>query len=123
MNRFIGVVLAGVLSFGTTLAVAGDAEIRTVESVYKDKAALVGKEISVKGKVVKVNNGIMGRNFVHVQDGTGDQNSNNLILTSTQTAAVGDSVQVTGKVVLDRKFGAGYSYSLLIEEARIAPVQ
>ncbi|PKO33174.1 MAG: hypothetical protein CVU34_14150 [Betaproteobacteria bacterium HGW-Betaproteobacteria-7] len=123
MSKFIAVVLAGALSVGASLAFAAEVESRTVEAVYKDKAALVGKEVSVKGKVVKVNNGIMGRNFVHVQDGTGDQNSNNLIITSTQTAGVGDSVQVTGKVVLDRKFGAGYSYPLLLEEGIIAPVK
>lgn len=123
MKPIIAVVLAGALSIGTLPAFAADAELRTVESVYKDKAALAGQEISVKGKVVKVNNGIMGRNFVHVQDGSGDQNSNNLILTSTQTAGVGDTVQVSGKVVLDRKFGAGYAYPLLIEEARITPVK
>jgi len=123
MSKFIAVVLAGALSVGASLAFAAEAESRTVEAVYKDKAALVGKEVSVKGKVVKVNNGIMGRNFVHVQDGTGDQNSNNLIITSTQTAGVGDSVQVTGKVVLDRKFGAGYSYPLLLEEGSITPVK
>jgi len=123
MSKFIAVVLAGALSVGASLAFAAEAESRTVEAVYKDKAALVGKEVSVKGKVVKVNNGIMGRNFVHVQDGTGDQNSNNLIITSTQTAGVGDSVQVTGKVVLDRKFGAGYSYPLLLEEGSITASQ
>ncbi|PKO89698.1 MAG: hypothetical protein CVU18_03065, partial [Betaproteobacteria bacterium HGW-Betaproteobacteria-12] len=71
MSKFIAVVLAGALSLSASLAFAAEAESRTVEAVYKDKAALVGKEVSVKGKVVKVNNGIMGRNFVHVQDGTG----------------------------------------------------
>jgi hypothetical protein len=121
MKKFIAVVLAGALSLGATLAVA--AQTSTVAAVYKDKSALAGQEVTVKGKVVKVNNGIMGRNFVHVQDGTGDQNSNNLIVTSKQTAAVGDSVVITGKVVVDRDFGAGYNYPLLIEESAITPAK
>ena len=123
MKKFIAVILAGVLSIGASMAIAGEPETRTVAAVYKDKSALAGKEVSVKGKVVKVNNGIMGRNFVHVQDGTGDQSSNNLIITSKQTAAVGDSVVITGKVVLNRDFGAGYSYPLLIEESAITPAK
>lgn len=121
MKKFIAVVLASAVSLGASLAFA--AETSTVAAVYKDKSALAGKEVTVKGKVVKVNNGIMGRNFVHVQDGTGDQNSNNLIATSKQTAAVGDSVVITGKVVLNRDFGAGYSYPLLIEESSITPAK
>lgn len=121
MKKLIAVVLAGAVSLGASLAFA--AETSTVAAVFKDKAALAGKEITVKGKVVKVNNGIMGRNFVHVQDGTGDANTNNLIITSKQTAAVGDTVQVTGKVTLNRDFGAGYSYPLLIEESTITPAK
>jgi hypothetical protein len=61
----------------------------------------------------------MGRNFVHVQDGTGDANSNNLIVTSKQTANVGDQVTVSGKVVLNRDFGSGYLYPLLLEDTSI----
>ncbi|WP_265949478.1 hypothetical protein [Dechloromonas sp. A34] len=121
MNKFIAVVLAGAVSLGASLAFA--AETSTVAAVYKDKSALAGKEVTVKGKVVKVNNGIMGRNFVHVQDGTGDASSNNLIITSKQTAAVGDTVQVTGKVFLNRDFGSGYNYPLLIEESTITPAK
>jgi hypothetical protein len=79
--------------------------------------------VRVDGKVVKVNNGIMGRNFLHLQDGTGDASSNDLTVTSKQTAAVGDQVTITGKVVLDRDFGSGYLYPLLVEEASIAPAK
>lgn len=121
MKKMIALVFAGVVSFSAASVLAADTETRSVAAVYQEKAALEGKEISVKGKVVKVNNGIMGRNFVHVQDGTGDASSNNLIATSKQTAAVGDAVVITGKVVLNRDFGMGYSYPLLIEETTITP--
>ncbi len=123
MKKLFAVVLAGALSIGASLALAAEPESRTVGALYLDKAALAGKVVRVKGKVVKVNNGIMGRNFLHVQDGTGDQGSNDLTVTSKQTAAVGDSVVITGKVVLDRDFGSGYAYPLLIEESAISPAK
>ena len=94
--------------------------MKTIATLNQNKATLAGKTISVQGKVVKVNNGIMGKNFVHVQDGTGDANSNNLIVSSNQTANVGDQVTISGVVVVDRDFGSGYTYPLLIEEASIA---
>ena len=84
--RFLSIVLAaligtlGLLPLGTS---AAPVNMKTVAALYKDKATVVGKTISAQGKVVKVNNGIMGRNFVHVQDGTGDASSNNLIVTDT----------------------------------------
>ena len=108
----------GLVSFNAT---AADAPAKTVAVIYKDKAALAGKPVSAQGKVVKVNNGIMGRNFVHVQDGTGDAkaSTNNLVVTSKQTAAVGDQVTISGVVVLNRDFGSGYSYPLLIEDATV----
>jgi hypothetical protein len=104
-------------------ASAADAPVQTVAALNQNKASLAGKTVSAQGKVVKVNNGIMGRNFVHVQDGTGDAaaGSNNLIVTSKQTAAVGDQVTISGVVVVNRDFGAGYTYPLLIEEASITP--
>lgn len=107
----------GMISFNA----AAQANLKTVAVLNKDKTALAGKTVSAQGKVVKVNNGIMGRNFVHVQDGTGDASNNNLIVTSKDTANVGDSVSVTGVVAVNRDFGGGYSYPLLVEEAKITP--
>ena len=70
-------------------------------------------------KVIKVNNGVMRRNFIHVQDGSGSGETANLIFTSQQTAVVGDKITVTGTVVLDTDFGMGYFYATLIEEATL----
>jgi len=69
--------------------------------------------------VVKVLNGIMKRNFIHVQDGTGDANTNDLIVTSKQIARVGDQVIISGVVAVNRDFGRGYLYPLLVEDASI----
>ena len=122
--RFLSIVLAGfiaTLGLVSFNASAADAKLLTVAAIYKDKATLAGKTISVQGKVVKVNGGIMGRNWVHVQDGTGDakKDNNNLVVTSKQIAKVGDQVTISGVVAINRDFGSGYSYPLLIEEASI----
>ncbi len=114
---FAGLVCTlGLASFGAS---AAEDNLKTVVSINENKATLAGQTVSAQGKVVKVNLGIMKRNFVHVQDGTGDANSNNLIVTSKQTANVGDQVTVSGVVVINRDFGGGYSYPLLIEDANI----
>lgn len=120
------IALAGLVAiFGLAQgsALAQDAATKSVADLNQNKATLVGKTVGVAGEVVKVNNGIMGRNFVHVQDGTGAAaaGTNNLIVTSKQTAKVGDKVSVSGVVVLNRDFGSGYMYPLLLEEATITP--
>ena len=122
--RFLSIVLAGfiaTLGLVSFNASAAAAKLVTVAALYKDKATLAGKTISVQGKVVKVNNGIMGRNWVHVQDATGDAKGGNniLIVTSKQTAKVGDQVTISGVVAINRDFGSGYSYPLLVENATV----
>lgn len=120
MFRQLTGLFAGLVFLGMgTAVVAADAAKKTVESVYLEKAKLNGKEVSVRGKVVKVNNGIMKRNFLHIQDGTGKKDTNDLIITSNQTAAVGDDITATGTVVLDTDFGFGYKYPLLVEKSKI----
>jgi hypothetical protein len=98
---------------------AETANLKSVAALYQNKAALAGKTITAKGKVVKVNNEIMGRNFIHVQDGTGDAKTNDLLVTSKQTAKVGDQVTISGVVAVNKDFGSGYAYALLIEDATV----
>jgi DNA/RNA endonuclease YhcR with UshA esterase domain len=120
MKTYTAFVLAAAVGLCSFNAIAADAA-KTIEAVYKDKTKLEGKQVTVKGKVVKVNNGIMGRNFLHIQDGTGGKDANDLSVTSTQTAKVGDQVTVAGKVTLNKDFGAGYTYPLIVEEATVTP--
>lgn len=89
--------------------------------LYANKDALAGQKISLRGKVVKYNEGILGWNFIHLQDGSGDSaaGSNDLTVTSKAQAAVGQTVVVTGTVVLDKDFGAGYAFPVLVEDASV----
>ena len=124
MNKFVRLAAAALFSLASTSGLAAetkqDAKQFTIAALYKDKVQLAGKSVSVRGKVVKVNNNIMGRNFLHIQDGTGDKATNDLTVTSSQTASLGEQITVTGRVVVDKDFGAGYAYPVLVEEASIS---
>lgn len=113
------IAMLGLCLLLPVLVNAGDAMSKNVEAIHKEAKSLAGKQVQVAGKVVKVNNGIMKRNFLHIQDGSGGEGTNNLIVTSAQTANVGDQVEITGTVALDTDFGFGYKYPLLVEKASI----
>jgi hypothetical protein len=94
-----------------------------IAAVWANRAALAGKTVVVRGTVVKVNAGILDRNWLHLQDGSGRaaDGTNDLTVTTNALAKRGDVVTVTGTVVVDRDFGAGYTYKVMIEGARLAP--
>lgn len=117
--KLIPIVVAGGLLLASAQVFSAEPATKTVEAVHQERAQLAGSQVTVTGQVVKVNNHIMKRNFLHVQDGTGDEGSNDLVITSQQTARVGDRVTVTGTVVLDTDFGMGYSYPLMVEKATV----
>lgn len=91
----------------------------TVEELFSNRDQLNGKTIAVRGKVVKFSSEIMGKNWVHLQDGTGTQGSNDLTVTTDQTAVAGDTILVQGTLRKDKDFGAGYQYNVIIEDAKI----
>ncbi len=92
---------------------------QTVAEVYADKSQLAGKLIILRGKVVKFTPGVMGKNWLHVQDGSGQSGSNDLTVTTNVTAKIGDTVLVKGSLARDKDFGFGYKYDLLVEDAQI----
>jgi hypothetical protein len=102
---------------------ATGANARTVAEVVTKGAELKDKQVQVRGKVVKYSAQIMGKNWIHLRDGSGSatDNTNDILVTSSAQAQVGDVVTVTGTVRLDKDFGAGYVYKVLIEEATIQP--
>jgi hypothetical protein len=93
----------------------------SIADVWANRASLAGKAVTVSGKVVKFNGGILGRNWVHVQDGSGKaaDGTNDLTVTTDATTRVGDVITITGTVTLNKDFGAGYAYKVLLEGARI----
>ena len=61
----------------------------------------------------------MGRNWIHIQDGSGSEGSNDLTVTTEDMAKIGDLVVIRGTLKTDQDFGHGYSYDLLIEQAKV----
>jgi len=88
--------------------------------VFAEKDALGGQKVTVRGKVVKVNAGIMNTNWLHVRDGSGAEGTNDLTVTTAGTVpGVGDTVLLTGTVALNKDFGMGYSYDVIVEDAEV----
>ena len=92
---------------------------QTVAEIYAGSAKLAGEKVTFRGRVVKFNGGIMGKNWLHVRDGTGSDGSNDLTITSQGKAKVGDLVLVTGVLATNRNFGGGYKYPVIIEDATV----
>ena len=91
----------------------------TVQELYAQKATLAGKSIAVRGKVVKYNAQIMGKNWLHLRDGSGAEGSNDLTITTSTAAKVGDTVLATGILTADKDFGAGYKFAVILDDAKI----
>lgn len=91
----------------------------TVAECYAMKYSQGGKSVTVRGKVVKFTAKIMGKNWIHIRDGSGKEGSNDLTVTTKNTVAVGDMVLVTGKIAYNKDFGFGYVYKVIIEEASV----
>jgi len=92
---------------------------KTVAEVFAERKALNGKNVVLRGKVVKAMSGIMGKNWLHVKDGTGASGSDDLVVTTSAAAKMGDKVLVSGKVAADKDFGSGYRYDVIIEDAEV----
>ena len=93
----------------------------TVADVWARRGELAGQMVTVRGKVTKYNAGIMGRNWIHLQDGSGSEvdGTHDLVVTTDAGIAAGNVITIKGIVALDQDFGAGYKYPLLVEEATI----
>ena len=92
---------------------------KSVAELYAEKGSLSGKKVSVRGKVVKFSASIMGKNWIHLQDGTGEAGTNDLTVTTSANAAVGDTVLVKGVLAIDKDFGYGYKYDVILEDAEV----
>ena len=100
---------------------AAGANAKTVAELWAQRASLKGREVVVKARVVKVTNNVMGKNWLHVRDGSGSKatKDNDLSVTTAAVVNMGDVVTVTGLVSVDKDFGAGYAYPVIVEDAKI----
>ena len=121
MNVHAGVGSASTSSEPIKVDRAAGPDGRTVAEVYAQRLDLKGRKVAVHGKVVKVNPNIMGKNWIHVQDGTGDSpgKTNDLTVTSQAYPSVGDTVLIEGVVLTDKSYGMGYDFPVIIEDAAV----
>ena len=87
----------------------------TIKELFENKEKYAGKTIRVKGQCVKINRHIMGRNWVHLDDGS--MPNSDLTITTNEEVEVGSVVVFEGKITLNKDFGSGYSYDIIMEEA------
>lgn len=94
---------------------------QTVAAIVTGAASLKDKPVLVRGQVVKFNADVMGKNWLHLRDGTGSatDGSNDVLVVTGSTASIGDVVMVSGIVKTDRNFGSGYTYKVLVEDAKV----
>lgn len=99
---------------------AEGANAMTVAQVWNAKPG--DKPVVIRGKVVKFLSGIMGRNWLHIRDGSGsaEKGDHDLTVTTSEMVTVGDVVIVSGVVRVDKDFGAGYRYPVIVEEGKIS---
>lgn len=91
----------------------------SIAELYKNRNNYVNKKVRVKGKVVKVNNEVMNRNWVHIQDGTNDSGNFDLTITTLDLAKIDDVIEFEGTISLNKDFGAGYVYELIMESGAV----
>jgi hypothetical protein len=103
------------------VAKATGADARTVAEIVSGRVALKDKPVVVRGKVVKFTPGVMGKNWIHLRDGSGAaaDGTNDIVVTTKDETKIGDVVLVKGVVATDRDLGHGYKYKVLIEEATL----
>lgn len=89
-----------------------------ISDLLANKKSYSGKVIKVKGQVTKYNPGIMGKNWVHIQDGSEFEGGFDLTVTTDKPTSVGETITFEGKVILDKDFGYGYYYSVLMEDGK-----
>ena len=100
---------------------AQGADARTVAEIIGKRAALKDKTVLLRGKVVKVNSAVMGKNWLHLRDGSGSakDGTNDIIVTTNEQTTVGSIVVARGVVRTDLDLGSGYAYKVLIEDATL----
>jgi len=93
----------------------------SVGECFEQGKELTGKTVRVRGKVMKISRMIMGKNWLHIQDGTGNplKNQHDLVITTNEEPGEGAVVTIEGTLAAERDFGAGYKYEVIVEDAKI----
>ena len=91
----------------------------SIAKLYADRSKYDGKIIKIKGQVVKINDEVMDRNWVHIQDGTNDSGNFDLTVTTKDVVKMDEVVTFEGTISLKKDFGYGYFYEVIMEDAKV----
>jgi len=120
LNRVFPVVWFGVRAGDAQPAAAdGSRGVITIAMVHRQAPTLEGASVTVHGKVTKVTRGVLGKNWLHLQDGSGDatRGTHDLVIATTADTQLDASVAATGVLVRDRDLGSGYRFAVMIDDA------
>ena len=91
----------------------------TIARLFGNREYYANKEVKIRGVAVKVNENVMDRNWVHIQDGTSFNSNFDLTVTTNDSITIGEEVTFKGKIILDKNFGSGYFYDIIMENAEL----
>jgi hypothetical protein len=94
----------------------------TIAELYKNSTAYAGKTVIIRGKVVRYNQEVMHKNWVHIQDGTDFSDNFDLTVTTLDSLSVGKMVTFKGIISLNKDFGSGYAYDVIMEDAKASDI-
>ncbi len=89
----------------------------TIEELYKDLQKYNGKKVRVRGKVTKFSTAILNKNWAHIQDGSEFDGNFDLTVTTSEIVNVDATVTFEGTIELDKDYGYGYFYSVIMQDA------
>jgi len=95
----------------------------TISDLYKNQDKFAGQTVNIRGVVVKYSKQIMNKNWIHIQDGTEYSGKYDLTVTSLDSVQVGNTVTFKGTIYLNKDFGAGYKYDVIMEEAKATDIK
>jgi len=91
----------------------------SLAELFANRKKYEGQTVRVKGRCIKLNNMIMNRNWIHLQDGSLKEGASDLTVTTTENIPLGAIVAFEGIITLNKDFGAGYKYEIIMEEAQL----
>lgn len=123
---FAGYAVLGQESIDANLTVLptindiSESEITPIVELHEQTNELAHKTVLVYGTVTKVTNNVMGKTWIHVQDESSSQDSSTIVITTlNDSAKMGTQVYARGVLSVDKDFGYGYFYPVIIEDAKI----
>ncbi len=91
----------------------------TIGELFLNKKKYANKIVKIRGQVTKYNSGIMKKNWIHLKDGSPNSSQHDFVATSVMETKEGEIIVIEGKIILDKDFGSGYFFNVLMEDGKV----